>query len=173
MHHVFWLKMLSTVRACNSNARVFLQPTSERCFKLLKVWNKNVNNVVVRTNWNRTFTSAVHKQGVDGLHGNKRAGNEEVTFEELFKVSKFVDMLDPVGKIVDGKIIAVDGPNLYVDFGGKFHGVAIRPRRFGERYVKGTRVKVLIKDLEIGMHFLGSNMDTSLLEASIEIVGLL
>lgn len=139
------------------------------------------NNESVGINYNRTFTTMQkqHQQAVsvnnnvDGKDINEEAKNEGVTFEELFKKSRFVDMLDPVGKVVDGRIIAVDGPNLYIDFGGKFHGVAIRPHKFSERYVKGVQVKVLIKDLEIGMHFLGSNTDTSLLEASIEIVGLL
>ena len=119
------------------------------------------------------FTT-VQRQTADSSDGHDvNAKSKEVTFEELFKTSKFVDMLDPAGKFVDGKIIAVDGPNLYIDFGSKFHGVAIKPHRFSDRYVKGARVKVLIKDLEVGMHFLGSNTDTSLLEASIEIVGLL
>ena len=132
------------------------------------------NNGMVSFNWNRTFTT-VQKQAVadDNSEGHRVAKSNEATFEQLFKASKFVDILDPVGKIVDGKIIAVDGPNLYVDFGGKFHGVAIKPYKFSERYIKGARVKVLIKDLEVGMHFLGSNTDTSLLEASIEIIGLL
>lgn len=126
---------------------------------------------MVSTNWNRMFTTG---QTADNSGGhNVNANSKEVTFEELFKMSKFVDMLDPVGKFVDGKIIAVDGPNLYIDFGSKFHDVAIKPHRFSDRYVKGARVKVLIKDLEVGMHFLGSNTDTSLQEASIEIVGLL
>ena len=132
---------------------------------------------MVSTNWKRIFTTVQkHEQiitsDVHGVNGEE-AKSKEVTFEELFMTSKFVEMLDPVGKVVDGKIIAVDGPNLYIDFGGKFHGVAIKPHRFSDRYIKGARVKVLIKDFEVGMHFLGSNTDTSLLEASIEIVGLL
>lgn len=134
------------------------------------------DNRLVGTNWNRTFTTAQkqHDRSGDNSDGNEEVvKDKQVTFQELFKTSKFVNMLDPVGKVVDGRIIAVDGPNLYIDFGGKFHGVAIRPHRFSDRYIKGARVKVLIKDLEIGMHFLGSNTDTSLLEASIEIVGLL
>ena len=126
-------------------------------------------------NWNRTFATE-HKRNHQIIAVNNNiedVKSENVTFEELFKKSKFVDMFDPVGKIVDGKIIAADGPNLYIDFGTKFHAVAVRPNRFSERYVKGARVKVLIKDLEVGMHFLGSNVDTSSLEASVELIGLL
>lgn len=144
--------------------------SSRRCIILLNVSNSDMysNYELMGNNWNRTFTT-VQSQQVDNCNEQYK----QLAFEDLFKASKFVDMLDPVGKIVDGRIIAVDGPNLYIDFGSKFHGVAIRPHRFSERYVKGTRVKVLIKDLEVSMHFLGSNSDTSLLEASIEIVGLL
>ena len=160
---MFRLTMFSTVAI---TARVLIRST-RRCTNLMSTINVNVykNYASVGYNWNRTLTTAQKQY--------EQVDNEQLTFEDLFKASKFVDMLDPVGKIVDGKIIAVDGPNLYIDFGGKFHGVAIRPHRLSERYIKGARVKVLVKDLEVSMHFLGSNTDTSLLEASIEIVGLL
>ena len=150
--------------------------SSKRCHQLLNSFNVNTytNNRLVSFNWNRRFTivQRQYQQAAD-VNNEQESNDKHVTFETLFKASKYVDMLDPVGKVVDGRIIAVDGPNLYIDFGSKFHGVAIKPYRFSERYVKGTRVKVLIKDLEVGMHFLGSNTDTSLLESSIEIVGLL
>lgn len=169
MYHVFGLKIFSTAAV---TTRMLLR-SSRSCMKLVNVFNTRMhkNSGLVSINWNRTYTT-VRKQYEEAVAVNGK-DNNEVTFEKLFKTSKFVDMLDPVGKIVDGKIIAVDGPNLYIDFGGKFHGVGIKPHRFSERYIKGARVKVLIKDLEVGMHFLGSNTDTSLLEASIEIVGLL
>lgn len=170
MYHVFRLKTFSTAVV---NTRSLIR-SNKRLFVLLNACNVDThkNNGMVSINWNRTLTTD-HEQTVpsDGLNG-KDTNSKQVTFEELFKSSRFVDMLDPVGKLVDGKIIAVDGPNLYIDFGGKFHGVAIRPHKHGNRYVKGAQVKVLIKDLEVGMHFLGSNTDTSLLEASVEIVGL-
>ena len=162
------------------NTRALLR-SSRRFYKLLTIHNVDVlKNGMVSINWNRRFTT-VQKQyeqtitadGSDGHSENGETKSKVVTFEELFETSKFVDILDPVGKFVDGKIIAVDGPNLYIDFGGKFHGIAIKPHKFSDRYIKGARVKVLIKDLEVSMHFLGSNTDTSLLEASIEIVGLL
>ena len=103
---------------------------------------------------------------------NEDVVSKERTFKDLFEASKFVDMGNPVGKVVDGKIIATVGDKLYIDFGGKFHGVVEKPTEKADRYIKGARVNVLIKDLEIGMHFLGSNKDTSLLEASIDLVGL-
>jgi len=144
---------------------------------LLKICNvdvykkcRSVNNrtrAIIHKRYHQTISSS------DSNIVSEQVKSKDITFEDLFKTSKFVEVFDPVGKIVDGKIIAVDGPNLYIDFGGKFHAVAIRPNRYSEKYIKGARVKVLIKDLEVGMHFLGSSTDTSSLEASVELIGLL
>lgn len=126
--------------------------------------------------WNRSIASTILLQSqqevASNSSGDNNVPNNKETFQDLFEASKFVNMVDPVGKIVDGRIIAVDGDKLYVDFGGKFHGVVERPKVKANKYIKGVKVKVLIKDMEIGMHFLGSNKDTSLLEAGIDLVGL-
>ena len=80
-------------------------------------------------------------------------------------------MVDPVGKIVEGEVIAVTAEHLYIDFGFKFHGVVNKPQASPEEYTKGTRVAVLVKDLEVTEHFLGSSRHTSMLEADIELKG--
>jgi len=141
-----------------------------RQFLLTNTWSRLTgsclanSNLIVCVKWSRHIASINLLQTA--------ANNKERTFKDLFKTSKFVGMVNPVGKIVDGRIIATVDDKLYVDFGGKFHGVVDRPTDSADRYVKGAKVDVLINDLEIGMHFLGSNKDTSLLEASIELVGL-
>lgn len=94
------------------------------------------------------------------------------SFETMFRNSKFVKMLDPVGKKVEGEIIAVVGNNLYVDFGFKFHAVVEKPEADSDQFVEGAKVVLLLKDLEMTMHPLGSSRDISLLEAEAELCGL-
>ena len=91
------------------------------------------------------------------------------SFKTLLENSKFVEMVDPVGKVVEGEVIAVTSEHLYIDFGFKFHGVVNRPQHSQKEYKKGTKVAVLVKDLEVTEHFLGSSRHTSMLEADIEL----
>lgn len=102
------------------------------------------------------------------------APTREKTFEELLESSRLLTSCgdSPVDQRVTGEVIAVVGNDLYVDFGGKFHGVVSRPQadQDGQYYVKGTPVEVIVKDLEITEHFLGACRNTSLLEANISLV---
>lgn len=108
----------------------------------------------------------------DRLESHASQQREE-TFSEMFRNSCFVQTVGPVGKTVKGEIIAVVDENLYVDFGCKFHAVVPRPVVKSELYCKGSKVRVRVRDLEVTGHFLGDSRDTSLLEAKVELVGLL
>ncbi len=95
-----------------------------------------------------------------------------LSFASLFESSKFARILNPVGKKVEGEVMAVIGDKLYIDFGCKFHAVVRLPEENADSFVEGTKVVVLVKDLEMSMHPLGSSKDLSLLEAEAELCGL-
>jgi len=97
----------------------------------------------------------------------------EDTFASLLRHSAFMQIGNPVGKEVVGKIYHVVDNDLYIDFGFKFPCICQRPRgRGSHQYTRGAEVRVVIKSLELSQKFLGYENDITLMEAECVLMGL-
>lgn len=96
----------------------------------------------------------------------------DIKFATLLRHSKFMQLGDPQGKVVEGKIIRVVGNDLYIDFGGKFECVCQKPLKNERDYVRGSRVRLRLQRLELSTKFLGATKEITLREADALLVGI-
>ena len=95
-------------------------------------------------------------------------------FLEMLRESNWMKMGDPRQKMFRGIVINQIGNQVYVDYGYKFYGVFKIPEGMEpEQFVTGTKLLVLVKELELTQHFLGEDSLFSLLESEIQFQSLI
>ncbi|XP_057369441.1 small ribosomal subunit protein bS1m-like [Daphnia carinata] len=95
----------------------------------------------------------------------------DVKFATLLRHSKLMQLGDPQGKVVEGKIARVVGNDLYIDFGWKFECVCPKPLKNERDYVRGSKVRLRLQSLELSTKFLGATKEITLREADAVLVG--
>ena len=95
-------------------------------------------------------------------------------FLEVLRESNWMKMGDPIKKTFRGIVINQIGNQVYVDYGYKFYGAFKIPEGMEtEQFVTGTKLLVLVKELEMTQHFLGEDSMFSLLESEIQFQSLI
>ncbi|XP_033640985.1 28S ribosomal protein S28, mitochondrial-like [Asterias rubens] len=116
--------------------------------------------------------SKVHQTDLHEIDATQEIPTTTSSFATLLRNSTHVHIGSGKGQIVLGKIFHTVEDDLYIDFGGKFHCVCRRPEEDAEKFHRGVKVRLRLRDVELTDHFIGAARDLSLLEADADLLGL-
>jgi hypothetical protein len=101
---------------------------------LQKLVNKNQLNLIKFIRLQSTNESGqsnqqskVESENINNVKNTDLNNQKPATFARLFKESKFVSMGNLKKTILIGRIVDVNGDDLYIDYGGKFNCVCKKP----------------------------------------------
>ncbi|XP_014227544.1 28S ribosomal protein S28, mitochondrial [Trichogramma pretiosum] len=146
------------------------------------ILSRRVINHVLQSRSKLRFSASLGTQTPRALEqqSNQNQSNELIntktskpSFSSLLRHSNLIHLGDPENMIVVGQIFEVVNNDLYIDFGWKFHCICSKPVKNNSEYVRGAKVKLKVKSLELSTKFLGATTDVTLLEADCVLMGLI
>ncbi|XP_064652319.1 small ribosomal subunit protein bS1m-like [Lineus longissimus] len=150
----------------------FYAPICARRFSSTTGNDKGISDTTVAPQKVSGLTKAFEKFGkLESQTADPETPVQE-SFSSMLRNSRLMQIGDPNGAILVGKIREVVADDLYIDFGGKFDCVCRRPKGRSSEYHRGAKVKICLHDLEMSSKFLGSEKHVTLLEADATLLGL-
>ncbi|KOX67841.1 28S ribosomal protein S28, mitochondrial [Melipona quadrifasciata] len=145
--------------------------------QLCLTYASQINSVYARNYCIEGESSKTNMQDQNNSDKELEASNFEQTFQSLDDIKIENNMAVPkrntfASLLRHSKFIDIVNNDLYIDFGWKFYCVCPKPQKDSTQYIRGSKVKLLIKDLELSTRFLGASSDLTLLEADCVLLGL-
>ncbi|KAI9558458.1 hypothetical protein GHT06_015245 [Daphnia sinensis] len=158
--HAFWCLLVQILVKSSKKMEIIFRQTT------LSVGRSPIFSSFRNTGFGKAFerlSLLTHKSTRD---------EPDIKFATLLRHSKFMQLGDPQGKVIEGKIVRVVGNDLYIDFGWKFECVCPKPLKNERDYVRGSKVRLRLQRLELSTKFLGATKEITLREADAHLIGI-